>query len=119
MSFLKEAVKNASEPLRNPFATLSPGFYKRAFKVTEHTGEYFKPPRAPKPTMAQLALEASQLEQLSKTNEQENLRRKRMLYAVEGPRAYRGSSLYRATPGSSAADSLLGPEAQFGSSGRL
>lgn len=108
MSFLKEAVKNASEPLLNPFATLSPGFYKRAFKMTEHTGEYFKPPRAPKPTAAQKYLEAAQLEQLSKLNAMDNMQRKRLLAGLSGVRDYAGSPLFRALPSNTAGQSVLG-----------
>ena len=108
MGFLKEAFKVTSRTLYDPLATLRPSFYKDSVKLTEHTAEYFKPPRPLKPTAAQKFLEAAQLEQLSKLNAQENSQRKRLFAGAPGVRAYDGSPLFRSLPGNSAGGDVLG-----------
>lgn len=47
------------------------------------------------PTEAQLALEAQQREDSAKLDAQENERRKRLLSAMQGVRAFSGSSIFR------------------------
>lgn len=59
----------------------------------------FSKPKPPKPTSAQKALEGEQLLQAGKLNDAENERRKRLLTAQQGVRAYRGSPLWRAAGG--------------------
>lgn len=60
-------------------------------------------PKAPQPTADQLALEASQREMSAKLDAQENERRKRLLNAAQGIRAYTGSPLFRSAPSNTAA----------------
>lgn len=57
-----------------------------------------KTPKAPKPTAEQLALEKMQADTLANLNNEENRRRKRLLLAAEGARAYNGSPLVRRAP---------------------
>lgn len=61
-----------------------------------------KKPKAPQPTAEQLALERSQREQLTTLDAQENERRKRLLAAQQGARAFRGSALFRSSQEASA-----------------
>jgi hypothetical protein len=62
----------------------------------------FGSPKAPQPTPAQKQLEKSQVINLAKLDAQENERRKRLLTAQTGVRAYRGSPLFRANMGDTA-----------------
>lgn len=59
---------------------------------------------APIPTAEQLALESDQRVQSAELSKLENQRRKRLLSAMQGTRAFRGSALFRAKPGNRAAD---------------
>lgn len=61
-------------------------------------------PKAPKPTPDQLALEAAQREAAAKLDSAENERRKRLLNAAEGTRAYAGSPLFRGLAQNAAAN---------------
>lgn len=58
----------------------------------------FKKPKAPAPTPEQLALEADQRVQSAELDSMENQRRKRLLSAMQGVRAFRGSALFRSKP---------------------
>lgn len=62
----------------------------------------FGKPKAPKPTAEQKALEKQQVEQLAQLNAQENERRKRLLAAQQGVRAFAGSALTRGAPSNTA-----------------
>ena len=71
----------------------------------------FGKPKAPKPTAEQKALEKDQIVQMSQLNQQENERRKRLLAAQQGIRAYTGSALFRAAPGDRAGGPAVAPPA--------
>lgn len=62
----------------------------------------FGKPKTPKPTAAQKALEAEQVQQTAQLNAQENERRKRLLAAQQGVRAFAGSALTRGAPSNTA-----------------
>lgn len=62
----------------------------------------FSKPKAPKPTQAQLDLEQSQRVASAQLDKQENERRKRLLAAAQGLRAYRGAPIARSAPGNRA-----------------
>ncbi|MEY4760638.1 MAG: hypothetical protein RLZZ200_494, partial [Pseudomonadota bacterium] len=64
--------------------------------------------KAPKPTAAQAAMEASQLAEVSRLDAEENKRRKRLLAAAQGVRVYTGSPLMRA-PASNTAGTAAVP----------
>lgn len=57
-----------------------------------------KSSKTPDPTPEQLAAEAMQREQSAQLDAQENQRRKRLLGAAQGVRAFRGSALFRTAP---------------------
>lgn len=61
-----------------------------------------------KPTPAQVALENQQMQQSAQLDQQENVRRKRLLSAAQGLRVFRGSALSRAPAGNSAGSSMGG-----------
>jgi len=54
-------------------------------------------PKMPEPTPAQQAMESKQRETLTLLDAQENERRKRLLSAMQGARAFRGSAIARTT----------------------
>jgi hypothetical protein len=56
----------------------------------------------PEPTAAQVQLENEQRQTSAKLDKQENERRKRLLAAAQGIRAFRGSAILRAAPGNRA-----------------
>lgn len=64
-----------------------------------------KSSKTPDPTPEQLAAEAMQRQQSAQLDAQENQRRKRLLGAAQGMRAFRGSALFRTGPKNSAAPS--------------
>lgn len=59
-------------------------------------------PSAPKPTQQQLDSEAQQLQASALLDQQENERRKRLLNAAAGVRAFAGSAITRAAPSDTA-----------------
>lgn len=59
-------------------------------------------PKAPKDDPATVAMRARQAEELTKLDEEENRRIKRMLLAARGTRMYRGSPLTRGAVGNTA-----------------
>lgn len=61
-----------------------------------------KTPKAPAPTQQQLDLEKLQAQQTAQLDTEENRRRKRLLAAQTGIRAFRGSALMRPAGGNSA-----------------
>jgi hypothetical protein len=80
----------------------------------------FGKPKAPKPTEAQKQLEASQVLQLTKLDAQENERRKRLLSAAQGVRAYRGSPVFRSSPSDTAGSAgSAGPSGAGGYNGLI
>ena len=74
----------------------------------------FGKPKAPKPTEAQKQLEASQVLQMTKLDAQENERRKRLLSAAQGVRAYRGSPVFRSSPSDTAGSASSGSSSGAG-----
>lgn len=66
----------------------------------------FGKPKTPKPTETQKALEKEQVIQTAQLSQQENERRKRLLSAQQGVRAYTGSALFRAAPSNTAGASV-------------
>ena len=62
----------------------------------------FGKPKPPGVTQDQLDLEAMQKEQVAKLDAAENERRKRLLNAAQGIRAYAGSPIFRAGPSDTA-----------------
>lgn len=63
-----------------------------------------KSSKTPDPTPEQLAAEAMQRQQAATLDAQENQRRKRLLGAAQGVRAFRGSALFRQGPRNASAD---------------
>jgi hypothetical protein len=59
-------------------------------------------PKPPKPTEAQLQQEAEQMQASALLDKQENERRKRLLNAAAGVRAFAGSAITRAAPSDTA-----------------
>lgn len=68
-------------------------------------------PKPIQPTPEQLQLEASQRLQSAQLDKQENERRKRLLSAAQGVRAFRGSALFRGAPTNKAGSSAPAPAA--------
>lgn len=66
-------------------------------------------PSAPKPTQSQLAEEAAQNQASAMLDQQENQRRKRLLNAAAGIRAFSGSALTRAAPSNTAGTAPAAP----------
>lgn len=68
----------------------------------------FGKPKTPKPTAAQKALEAEQVQQTAQLNAQDNERRKRLLAAQQGIRVFAGSALTRPAPSNTAGAPMSG-----------
>ena len=66
-----------------------------------------KSSKPPAPTAEQLQSEALQRQQSAVLDAQENDRRKRLLNAASGIRAFRGSALFRSAPSDTAGNSAL------------
>jgi hypothetical protein len=91
-------------PLLNPVSkkNLLSGGLSNLYDSIKTPLDSLKPPKANGPTPEQVALERLQAEQLANLDVEENKRRKRLLLAVQGPRAYAGSPLLRAAPSNTA-----------------
>lgn len=74
----------------------------------------FSKPKAVGPTPEQLALESDQRVQSAELSKIENQRRKRLLSAMQGTRAFRGSALFRAKPGNRAGDGAVAAPSSSG-----
>lgn len=81
----------------NPLRAISPKLDPLGNSISKLT----KKPGDPGPTDAQLALEAQQREASARLDAEENRRRKRLLAASQGIRAFRGSALMRPAAGNS------------------